>query len=333
MTNRIFLVGDFKTNTGPAIANKALKKALTKKNEAGVTIGFSSAKSRIGRLFEVFWATIRSDAVCYCGFSELNVFGIRIAKLLRKKSAYLMHGYVELESELNHFEVDPKRIKAERYILKQVDTLICVSELLATKVKERYPKRKNVHVVYNIVGLPSKKSSVHRNKLQVMSTGGGMPQKNNLIVCEAIKKINKERSDDKKIKYVIIGKSYGLEKEFLKYDFVDYLGEVSHERCIELMQESKVYIQNSLFETFGLAVIEAVGYGCSVLVSDRIGALGVFSEINEKYIIHAIDDLYVLKRKLANCLLSSIKLNTSVDWKKLSGDYVCERFLSVLEVL
>lgn len=329
MANRIFLAGDFKTNTGPAIANRALKKALTKKNGAGVTIGFSSAKSRIGRLFEAFWATIGSDVVCYCGSSKLNVFGIRIAKLLRKKSAYLMHGYVELEAELNHFEVDPRRIKAERYILKKVDTLICVSELLVTKVKERYPKRKNVHVVYNIVELPLKKSNVHRNKLQVMSTGGGMPQKNNLVVCKAINELNKGLPDNKKINYIITGKAYGLESEFKEYDFVEFLGEVSHQKCLELMQESEVYIQNSSFETFGLALIEAVRCGCDIFVSKNVGAREVLEGMDERSVINNYSLWTEIEGKLSARIVEGCDTRICVDWKKVSEDNK-DIFLEVL---
>lgn len=331
MTNRIFLVGDFKTNTGPAIANKALKKALIQKDTMGVSIEFSGAKSRIGRVLEVLLATIKSDMVCYCGFSGLNAFGVRIAKLFKKKSAYLMHGYVELESKLNGFEVKPRRIEAERYILKNADVLICVSNLLATEVKKRFSKRKNVYVVYDIVEPPIRKRSVRRNRFQIMTTGGGMLRKNNLIVCEAIKKLNKVLPGNKKIEFVITGKSYGLRRELKKYGFVKYMGEASHEKCLELMDESAIYVQNSLFETFGLAVIEAAGCGCDLLISANIGAREVIKNKSNESIILDCRNVDEISHKILRLVKNDKDTRLSVDWEKISSSSVRSDFINIVE--
>lgn len=327
MSNKLFLVGDFKSNTGPAIANKALKKALGKR------ANYSQAKTKIGRMAELVRGTMCSQVICFCGFSELNAYGIKLAKLFRKKTAYLMHGYIEFEAKTNHTNTSKKRIEAERYLLDHVGKIICVSNLLAEKVKVTYPTRKNsIYVVYNIVEpIKSSKEPIIRNKQQIMSTGGGMPQKNNLVVCEAIKKVNAELLEDKKLSYVITGKSYGMEKKFAEYDFVKFLGEVSHKECLRLMQESGFYIQDSSFETFGMAVIEAIGCGCDLVLSKNIGAREVITNMSDEETIKEVNDADEISNVINSAVSRNDKSHVSVNWDDVSKERVAECFLNVVE--
>jgi len=77
-------------------------------------------------------------------------------------------------------------------------------------------------------------------------------------------------------------------------EYVDFTGEISVEKKIELLQTCKIFIQPTVFEGFGLAIVEAMSCGAVVLTS-KVGALpevvedaGIFadgrniSEIAEK---------------------------------------------------
>lgn len=328
MSKRIFLVGDFESNTGPAIANKALKKALGKR------ANYSQARNKVGRMFELVQAIMRSQVICFCGFSELNVYGIKLAKLFGKKTAYLMHGYIELEAKINHANTSPKRLEAERYVLEHVDKIICVSNLLAEKVRAKYPKRKgSIYVVYDIVE-PIKlgKKNIKRNKYQIMSTGGGMPRKNNLVVCEAIEKVNAGRPKNKQLSYIVTGKSYGMRNEFKKFEFVQFLGEVSHEKCLRLMQESALYIQNSYFETFGMALIEALELGCDLLLASNIGANEIIRNLSTKSIINDTSSVDEIAKKISLLIdEKSFTNRLSVRSELINSESVAKKLLAVLE--
>ena len=56
-----------------------------------------------------------------------------------------------------------------------------------------------------------------------------------------------------------------------------YMGQVSQDELFRKMEESDLFVLNSVFETFSLAVIEALNCGCSVLVSARAGVTGILN--------------------------------------------------------
>ena len=324
MTRRAFLVGDFRSNTGPGIANKTLRKFI------GDYAFYSDTHTRMGRFFELILKTPFCKTICFCGFSMLNVYGIKLAKFFGKKTAYLMHGYIELEEKINKIGPDPNRIDAERYIINNVDSLICVSDLLANKIREKYPNIKNLNVIYNVVENDNK-NKVEKDPLLIFSTGGGMPRKNNLMVCEAIKNINVGLPKDKQLKYIIAGESYGYEEKFKKYDFVDFVGGISHDESLNLMNKSKLYIQNSLFDTFGLAVIEAISCGCDLVVSKNIGSLDVIQGLSDKSIVYDSNNVREIEDRILANLNNTNKARCRVKWVKLKGNIIAKRFLKILE--
>jgi glycosyltransferase involved in cell wall biosynthesis len=55
-------------------------------------------------------------------------------------------------------------------------------------------------------------------------------------------------------------------------DRVEFTGRVSEERKLELLSRCKVFVMPSLFESYGLAVAEAMAWGKPVVAS-RVGGL------------------------------------------------------------
>lgn len=323
MSKKIFLVGDFRSNTGPAIANVALKNAL------GKNVFCSFARTRFCRILELLIRMPFCNTVCFCSFSVLDVYGIKLAKFLKKNTAYLMHGYIEFEDKINHIIPSTRELATERYIIENVNTLICVSELLANKIRQDYSNRDNIYVIYNIVNI-TRKHEIEKDPLMILSTGGGMPRKNNLAICEAIKNINNGLTRNKKIRYIVAGKSYDYEEEFKKYDFVDFIGDVSHDEVLRLMSKSKIYIQNSIFETFGLAVVESIECGCDVILSKNIGALEVIKGLKDGDIINDSNRIVELEEKIMAKISDEKKFSGAVDWERISTVKVKDSFLKIL---
>lgn len=293
---KVFFLGDFNSNTGPAIANNNFISAT--KNQ----VMYVKYYKMVTRFIEMLINTLKSDAVCICSFSKVDFISIRISKILRKKVFYIMHGWIEYETKINGESIE-KRNQQERQIIKNVDKIYCVSEIFRNFMLENMPEYKNkFEYVYNGIEWKNishfKKSNIKKENYQILSTGGLIPIKHNLNVCEAIKKINDNQN--KKIKYVIIGKGYGLQTNLQRYDFVEYYEELSYEDVMEKMQESYIYIQNSEFETFGLAVIESLANNCNLLVSKNVGANKIINSLDENDIIMDFLSVDEISKKIRN---------------------------------
>ena len=78
---KVFFVGDFKSDSGPAISNRMIKRGL-KDNR---NIKRSNANNKIGRIIELLLKIFLADCVCFCNLSRINIVGIKISKIFRKK--------------------------------------------------------------------------------------------------------------------------------------------------------------------------------------------------------------------------------------------------------
>jgi glycosyltransferase involved in cell wall biosynthesis len=87
------------------------------------------------------------------------------------------------------------------------------------------------------------------------------------------------------LKFIIIGPPFAAGERLRSYDFVTYYESVPNPEVIRLMKGSALYIQNSIFDSFSIAVVEAIACGCSVLISSGVGASESISTIENSDII------------------------------------------------
>lgn len=286
----LYLMGDCITSTGPGIANKEIKKSL----EIGYKINCSS-NNKIILILSLYNQIKNSDILVICSFSKMNYIAIKIAKKLQKKILYIMHGCATYEKKINDPLISIKQLnkieKLENYIFENVDKIVCVSkyfmDFMRTYKKEYYEK---YDFIFNIVDIKNKNSYLPKKK-QVFSTGGGMIRKNNYKVACAIENLSCD------FEYIIAG--LNLEDgNKLREKNVCWKGEISHDEVIKLMSESYIYVQNSRFETFGLAVIEALYCGCNILISNNVGCKDLFSTLIDDDIIFNVDNENEISEKI-----------------------------------
>lgn len=290
INKKIFFVGDFFSNTGPANANKSLLK---------VNNGFlkySIRKNKITRVIEMIFKIINSDITCFCGYSRINIIGIRLCKMFNKKSIYLMHGSLKEDEKDRH--VTNKDILMENKILNSVNKIICVSKKYKEQLKKINPKLSIDYVFngvnsINIYNENIKRMKKNEKKFIIVSTGGDSIRKNNIKICEAISKSDELKN---KIRYIIIGKIKN-KNIFDKYKFVKLTGEVLYEECINIMTNANLYIQNSYIDSFGLATIEALLAGCDILISSNVGAIDILN-LNQFSIIQDNEDIHEISEKI-----------------------------------
>ncbi|MDO4188773.1 MAG: glycosyltransferase, partial [Lachnospiraceae bacterium] len=114
-----------------------------------------------------------------------------------------------------------------------------------------------------------------------------------------------------------------------KYPFVKNLGLVSPEKKEELFRECGIFIQNSCFETFGLAPVEALCAGMSVLCSKVCGVLDLFSSADSHDIIDNYSDAdeiaekiqYIMENPNREKLLRDIDFNT-MSWEARTEELI-----------
>ena len=216
----------------------------------------------------------------FTGTGPANVTDHYIENLPEGPSAYIFHGCVEYENAIN-LEPDEKMTRVERRTLELADLIICVSETFCLWAKEFYPMYAHkITFVTNGIDEPAAAGgSKERDPHMILSVGGGMPRKKIIHICEAV--------DTGRIR---------------SYPFVDDRGLVSVREAYDLYRSAALFVQNSCFETFGLAPLEALSAGCPILCSRHVGALSLIKGAGDCDVIERYDDPDEIAAKIKKIL-------------------------------
>ncbi len=314
----IYYAGDFVNDTGPAIVNKSYEPFMAP------YVFVCKTNNKIIRIMHFLLSLPKMDTVILSGNSNFHVQIIKIANILNIKTSYLMHGYAAVE-----YKDDLKKINDEMYILSNCSTVVCVSKSFAEYLTAVQPEisskirfvNNGAGGIYDSVEKTMLKSAVG-GIFKIVSVGGGMLRKNNLAVCEAIESIN-----DDSIEFSVIGPKYENGDLICKYKFVKYYETLPHDRVLEVMKNSDLYIQNSSFETFGLAVCEAVEAGCSVILSKHVGATEVIDGMDDENTVDNYNDILEIASKIRSARLSPsmVRFKNNSSWRDAS-----ERLLEIV---
>jgi len=314
---KIFLVGDWYSGTGPSNVTKYYIENLPK----GTL--YQRYKSKLLRAAELVIKVAAADVVCFSGYSKQNILGLKIAKAFHKKNAYIMHGCVEYENEIN-LEPSEEMSCVERKTLEMTDRIFAVSPSFANWLKEYYEEYAHkVDYVENaidetlIAGKECRDISV-RDPHMIFTVGGGMPRKKIKYICQAVK-ILRENFDDE-LRLVVVGAKGADSEEIDSYDFVENMGIVPFDTTRALYEKAALFVQNSCFETFGLAMVEAVSLGCASLVSNEVGALCLLDKYESRDIIEHFDDPLEIADKIKGLIeeSNSERLKKSINWEQNS---------------
>ena len=313
----ILVIGDYYSGTGPAIVTKHYIKELREKTD------YIKSKNKAARFFEMLFKIPRSSVLFLSGHSRQNIWAMKIGKIFGKKAAYLMHGAVEYENDINKVP-DQRMALDERDMMKRADLILAVSRQFEEWLKKHYPQYegKISHVTNGIDWNMLRENATEDERAPegVISVGGGMPRKCIINICKAVEILNKRGHD---ITLTVAGDKGADSEVIASYPFVKDLGLISHEELMREYHKNRVFVQNSVFETFGLAPIEALLSYAEVLISKECGALSVIKKTEDTDVINDPQDIEEIAGKLENLLenenhtrllVELDKENTS--WKK-----------------
>lgn len=325
---KIFLIGDSYSGTGPAnVTAKYIE------NIPGVT--YQKTRNKLLRATELFFKIINSDVLLLSGHSKQNILSLKIAHLFKKKGAYLMHGCVEHEDAINHVS-DEGMTRTERQTMELSDAIYAVSGQFCEWLKENYPQYSDkIFTAENGIDAPVVSHSEEKRKpYQLISIGGGMPRKMIKYIAQAVTLI-REEEDFYDVRLVVVGDNGYDTDDINGYACVSNLGLVDHDTCLRLLDQSALFVQNSCFETFGLAPLEALGHGCGVLMSKYIGAIELFSNLEPSDVIEDCTDVSEIAEKIKGLLTESNneRLLSSLDLESYSWDKRAEKIADMLSDL
>lgn len=293
---KVYFLGDFVSNTGPANVNKNYYPFVKEKCH------ICKSNNKLKRVIHYIFNEKHIDTIIISSLSRFHKYICERANKKGKKVLYLMHGYHKLEDNINN-ETEGLTDENEEFILKNCDKIICVSEKFSEILKSDRPELKNKIEFVNS-GVNIKETRIANKKVNekyvIMSVGGGVRIKNNLNVCKAI---NLLKNDN--IEFIVVGK-LGIDGEKIKeYSFVKYYEYLDNKEVLEKMKNANLYIQNSSNETFGLAIIESISEGCDILISKNIGMLSIMNEVDNKYIIQDVNSIQEIKEKITYVMNNS----------------------------
>lgn len=305
---KYLFIGGTDGNTGPSNVNKGIVKNLTS------NFYVADSKNKVAKYMSAIVNTFRCKVVVVSGMSKVGTYAIKLAKLLNKKTIYIMHGCYEIETALNEATIDAKNIKMEQYILHSVDLLLPVSERYSQLVQDKYPfcKEKTAYLHNGVEKIEYNYYKDEQIKGRIIAVGGDRKLKNNITVAKAVAQL-----DDSK-KLMVYGHLYHPEN-LHNADNIEFKGLVSQEQLYNEMSKSELYVLNSVYEPFALSVFDALLCGCSILVTNRAGALELLNVTEHDVIKNPMDEDEIAGK--INYLLknpNNSRLMSNLDFEKIS---------------
>lgn len=157
-------------------------------------------------------------------------------------------------------------INAVKYI-DQIDKTITVSNYMYNVLSERYNNAiGNLAVINNGISIATYGNSSKENSLVFM--GGDKPLKGMFELIAVLKRLKRTNFSG-----VLYWCGEISDKEFqkdlkAKYSFIHFMGLLTNREIIEVLAKSKVLLQLSRSESFGLATVEAMSQGCIPIAWD-----------------------------------------------------------------
>ncbi|MCL4382521.1 MAG: glycosyltransferase family 4 protein [Patescibacteria group bacterium] len=204
-------------------------------------------------------------------------------------------------------------------------------QIAEDKVVVTYPGLTQVtSIKYQVLSMEEIKKKYGIENDYILSVGTLQPRKNFVKLIEAFSSLNPNPYT-----LVIVGKPGWLYREIYeaprkfgverKVKFLDY---VPDEDLPALYQKAKCFVLVSLYEGFGLPVLEALNYGCPVVTSNTsslpevVGEAGILVDPNDSQdIIQGLEKVLTIESDERMVLIEKGKIQASkFSWEKCAKE-------------
>ncbi len=183
--------------------------------------------------------------------------------------------------------------------VRRADTILTVSHFTKVELVEKFGiTDKNIHVIPNAIAdnwfeqpLP-----FHSRKPYLFTVSGESPNKNVLGLLKAFALVLPKLGPDARLKVAGIKSTFHprfqmVAKELRIADRVDLLGYVSVDQLRLLYREARAFIFASLFEGFGIPLLEAMASGSPIASSNSTSMPEVIGDCGLMFDPRSIDDM------------------------------------------
>lgn len=262
--------------------------------------------------------------------------------LKKVKTILTIHDLVafDFKDTMNSYNKIINKLLIPRSIRK-ADRIIAVSNSTKERIKVNFSdlSSNKIHVIYEDVVVKRQYEAIEKSYLKdnglkekefLMFLGTIEPRKNIKTLIKALDEINSNTS----MKLVICGK-YGwncdeekrlIEENKDKIVFLDYITE---EEKDYLMNKCFAFIFPSIYEGFGLPVLEAMRNNSVVLVADNTSLKEIveyktlrFNTLDEKDLANKVINLYKNPEIYKEAMNYCNKREKEFNWKDISSEYI-----------
>ncbi len=229
-----------------------------------------------------YWTQTKLPIDLYCGRTDVLFMPIQQLPIIRPrmKTVAVVHDLAfHYYPELFTFKDWALLHLFTAQVAREADRIIAVSHATADDLDRFYGRGKNVSVVHHGVDLERFSQSVRNSEAKVPDTlkpyvlfvGQIQPRKNIVRLVEAFERLAEQ---DRELHLVIAGGHGWLQEPILQrikqspqYMRIKVLGPVADDHLPGLYAHAEVFVLPSLYEGFGMPVLEAMAAGCPVVTS------------------------------------------------------------------
>lgn len=202
--------------------------------------------------------------------------GVLAKKKLGKKWVHTVHSLEYMRrAELNPGNSPMEEL--ERTAILESDEAITVSRLMQAEILKKY--KRNVRVIYNAPSVSAAAPDVRREENRVFFAGRLAEQKGLKYMLYSAKRVLEEVPG---AKFAVAGEGHLAEPllSFSKSIGIDgsivFLGFVGKDELVREYQKATLFVSPSVFEPFGITVLDAAVLGAPIVATKRTGALELF---------------------------------------------------------
>jgi mannosyltransferase len=300
-----------------ALINKELDSQILLYDEVALKKGFSSSVVQEKRLFERYRSIDLSSS--YSNHSILHSSYYRYSSNKNVKNVITIYDFIYEKFESNYIKRNV-HLMQKKQAVKRADAIICISESTRNDFFEYYPEYNPdqvfvthlAHSSESVEYSPAYKFEKKFDKPFVLFVGMRSVHKNFTACVKALKNINVD------LKIVGGGPLNDFESSLLE-SFVSgrylHLNNVDNDALNKLYGDAVCLLYPSLYEGFGLPILEAQANGCPVIATN-------FSSIPEV----AGDSAILLNDPSSNQICEAI--GTLIN-PKINSDFVNKGFKNI----
>ncbi|MFC1898217.1 glycosyltransferase family 4 protein [Candidatus Cloacimonadota bacterium] len=217
--------------------------------------------------FKIFMGMIRNE-IAFCWFADFAAFlAVKAANLFHKKVYVIVGGY-EVSTLPGYGGLNKKKgIKRLKYTLNNATKVLTISDFSKSEIDAL-----GLNIVPEKISIGVDLQKEFPAKTNTVITSGSATKE--LYQLKGLDVFAKATINLINYKIKIIGPF----EEDIKHKLskmnpnIEFTGKLAHEEFLTTLKEAKVFCQLSQRESFGLALLEAMNFGCIPVIS-RAGAM------------------------------------------------------------